>query len=166
MVDRKENWVKSKLDKLTDAEYVAVWNGYCERNGYTDGMIHPMEKFNGMMEGKTPLEIVDAVRGGHFNSNDTWFVFKEMYGDEMVSDCDARYLSELWELLDDILDNMDCDDYRTALHFDDADYRNSELETMDKSEREKFEKWYDETYDCPMYELYINDLLVEWEEYK
>ena len=159
----KRTWVKEKLDKLSDAEYVAMWNAYCEKNGYTDGVIHRMEKFNDMMGVKTPIEIADAVCGGHFNSNDDWFVHKEMYGDEIISDCDARYLSEEWDFLDDILENMDYVPYKLPLGFCDTLYRDAVLGDMEKSEREKFEKWYEEAYFCPMYELDLDYLLEEWE---
>ena len=158
----KRDWIKEQLDKLTDAEYVAVWNEYCEKNGYTDGVIHSMVEFNEMMEGKTPLEIADAVCGGHFNTNDDWFVYKVMYGDEIISDCDARYLSEEYDLLDDILDNIT----RYEHILNDAEYRNAVLKDMDDSERVPFESWFDNSYSCYMYELDLYDLLVEWQEYK
>lgn len=158
----KRDWIKEQLDKLSDTEYVKVWNEYCYENGYTDGVIHPMEEFNDMMGAKTPLEIADAVRGGNFNPNDDWLVHKEMYGDEIVSDCDARYLSEEWDLIDYILENIT--GYEHILN--DAEYRDAMLEDMDDSERVPFESWFDNTYTCYMYELDLDDLINEWQEYK
>ena len=161
-MDRR-NWVKEQLDKLSDAQYVEVWNEYCNENGYTDGIINPMEQFNDMFrDDYEPLEIADAVRGGNFNANDDWFVFKEMYGLELTSDCDARYLSEEDELIDYIVDNI-CDAEYVRM-FDDAEYREEfkSDEKFDEKTWERFENWFDETYTCYMFELDPETIIEEW----
>ena len=158
----KRDWVKEQFDKLSDAEYVRYWNKYCEENGYTDGIVLPMDMFNDIFKERTPLEIADAVRGADFNANDDWFVAKETYGWEVTSDCDARYLTEEDDFIDYVMDNISNPEY--VRFFDDAEYRDAMLEDMDEDKRKQFESWFDETYTCYMFELDLDDLFEEWRE--
>ena len=50
--------------------------------------------------------------------------------------------------------------------FPKSEYRNAVLKDMDDSERVPFESWFDNSYSCYMYELNLDELLVEWQEYK
>lgn len=153
------DWLKEQLDKLSEAEYAKLWNGYCETNNYTDDMLHPMEEFNEMFKDTAPLEIMDMGRCSHFNTNDDWFKAKQVYGWEVTSDCDPRYLTEEDDLLDYVEENADSFDF-----LDDSDYREKVSEGWDEVEWKAFEEWFDDEYGCNMFEFDIEVLLDEWEQ--
>lgn len=158
----REKWIGQWLDGLDELEYVRIWNEYCEKNNYTEEIVHPMASFNEMFSGLTPLELADIGNSAvTFNVNDNWFVAKESYGWEVTSDDDARYLTEQTELIDYIADNIGFYD------LDDADYRRQAKEEFDsESEWEEFEKWFDSEYDCSMCEFDLDELTEEWDEFK
>ena len=153
----RRDWIKEQVGNLPEHEYVKVWNDYCEANGYTDGIVRLMDDFNDMFKELTPLEIIDISRNGKFNTNDTWFVAKEMYGWEVSSDCDARYLTEEDELIDYIEENPEFYQF-----LDDDDYRTTMSEGWDPDVWRDFENWFDDEYGCQMFEIDFDTLVNDW----
>ena len=85
-----------------------------------------------------------------------------MYGSEVISDCDARYLTEEDDLLGYVVENVSF-----FLNFlDDADYRVAMSEGWIPEEWKEFEEWFDEEYTCYMVEIDFDDLVYDWKSRK
>lgn len=153
------NFIKSKLDECSESRYAEIWNNYCEQNNYPDQMLYPMEQFNTMFGGKTPLEIVDI--GKNVNTNDDWFVYNEIYSSVAKSDCDPRYLTEEEELID----WLDLNAISIGL-FTEADFREAMKEEMGEETWNEFLAWYESEYDGDMFDLDFATLVSDWEESK
>ena len=153
------DWLKEQLDKLSEAKYAELWNGYCDTNNYDEQRLHPMEEFNEMFKESTPLEIADiAASSTAFNVNDNWFVAKQSYGWEVTSDDDPRYLTEEDEILDYVEENAG--DFTDFLN--DEEYRKEVKEGFSEEAWRRFEEWFDEEYGCNMFEFDIEVLIDEW----
>lgn len=148
------NFIKSKLDEVSESRYAEIWNNYCEQNNYPDQMLYPMEQFNDMFSDKTPLEIVDI--GKNVNTNDDWFVYNEIYSPVAKSDCNPRFLTEEEELID----WLDLNATSIGL-FTEADFREAMKEEMG-DEWEEFEAWYDREYTGDMFDLDFATLVEDW----
>ena len=101
-----EERIREILEGMTADEYVQVWNDYCDKNRYTDDMVYSMTEFDYLYETFSPLEIVRAVEGNSFNSDDDYFV-TTIYG--VKSSCDPLSLTYIDGLIDDI--ERDRDDF-------------------------------------------------------
>ena len=153
------DWLKEQLDKLSEEEYAELWNKYCEANEYEEEMLHPMEEFNEFFKNCTPLELVEIGNNSGFGTvDDNWFRAKGIYGWEVETDDDPRYLTEEDDLLDWVEENAS--DFTDIL--DDTEYRKTIKEGWPEDEWAEFESWFDEEYGCYMFELDIEVLKDEW----
>ena len=49
------------LNKKQPVQLVAIWNSYCQEINDPDGEIYEMEDLNWLLEGKSPIEVLDSV---------------------------------------------------------------------------------------------------------
>lgn len=135
------------IEMLTDNE--DVFNDMCEELDSWDGFLgddryYPMDEFDELLDGRSPLEIAGLVEGCDFNSGDDYFRFT-IYGVESASEPDysSEYSAE--DVLDRAIDNcghlwFSDDDFKDIVwaldnHYDYYDY--DTLEEWDDDEDEE-----------------------------
>lgn len=129
------------IEMLT--EDTELFNSMCEELDSWDGFLgddryYPMDAFDELLYGKSPLEIAGLVEGEDFNTGDDYFRFT-IYGVESTSDVDySDYSAE--DVLDRVID--DCG----HLWFSDDDFKDI-VEALDNR--------------CDYYDY---DTLEEWED--
>lgn len=79
--------VKILEDNWSAEDLIRVWNDYCSEHCCCDDEIFYMDSFNELMDGLTPLEIVERVQYGDFRPDDDYFAYNG-YGN-IVSFCDV-----------------------------------------------------------------------------
>lgn len=154
------DWIQEQVNKLSEDKYAEFWNRYCEANGYTEDMLHPMGDFNEMFKDCTPLELVDIGKSPNFGTvNDCWFTAKNNYYWEVHSDDDPRFLTgdSEDELLDWAEENVDDIDF-----LDDEEYQQMLEDTWDEEFWRGFKEWFDETYGGKMCGYDIEVLVDEY----
>lgn len=106
------------IEMLT--EDTDLFNSMCEELDSWDGFLgddryYPMDEFDELLDGKSPLEIAGLVEGEDFNTGDDYFRFT-IYGVESTSEPDySDYSAE--DVLDRVID--DCG----HLWFSDDDFK-------------------------------------------
>lgn len=71
-----EEKIKAIIEAMDDGEKIALWNESCRECGYYDDEIYSMGDFDEIMDGYSPLDIVQKIYyGGDFNPNSAYFYF-------------------------------------------------------------------------------------------
>lgn len=71
-----EEKIKAIIEAMNDGDKIAVWNESCRECNYYDDEIYSMGEFNEIMDGYSPLDIVQKIYyGGNFNPNHDYFAF-------------------------------------------------------------------------------------------
>lgn len=158
----KRGWIEEQVCRLSDEEFVNIWNRYCDDHGTPDCQIYHMDEFNDMFKDLVPADIADMVACGKFNINDDYFVVLPSC---VRSDCDAKYLVDQEELVDDILDNIDFYDFFLS-NDDYEEFIKSEVFYDDETAFKFFMEWFHEEYieGTKIIEFDLDDILSEFQE--
>lgn len=71
-----EEKIKSIIEEMDDDDKIALWNGSCYECGYDGDEIYSMDEFDEIMEGYSPLDIVQKTYyGKNFEPSDAYFCF-------------------------------------------------------------------------------------------
>ena len=71
-----EEKIKAIIEAMDDGDKVALWNESCREFGCCDDEIYSMGEFDEIMDGYSPLDIVQKIYyGGDFNPNSAYFYF-------------------------------------------------------------------------------------------
>lgn len=71
-----EEKIKAIIEAMDDGEKIALWNESCRECGYYSDEIYSMDEFDEIMDGYSPLDIVQKIYyGGGFNPNHDYFAF-------------------------------------------------------------------------------------------
>lgn len=71
-----EEKIKAIIEEMDDGDKIALWNNACRECNYYDDEIYSMGEFDEIMDGYSPLDIVQKIYyGGNFNPNSAYFYF-------------------------------------------------------------------------------------------
>jgi hypothetical protein len=71
-----EEKIKAIIEAMDDGDKIALWNESCREFNYYDDEIYSMGEFDVIMDGYSPLDIVQKIYyGGNFNPNSAYFYF-------------------------------------------------------------------------------------------
>ena len=93
--------IREYIKNLHAYEQVDLWNEYCDAQNRSDDQIEPMEAFDDLFYGRSPLEIVRSL-DSTFNPNHAWFYF-DGWGDV----CSTNYPENEIIQQDDIAEYID-----------------------------------------------------------
>lgn len=134
------------VEILTDNE--DVFNDMCDQLDSWDGFLgddryYPMDEFDELLDGRSPLEIAQLVEGNDFNTSDDYFKFT-IYGVESAYEPDYSDCYSAEDVLDNLISSynhlwMDGNAYTMDLR--------DIVEALDNG-----------------YEYYDDDTLEEWED--
>lgn len=119
-----EEKIKAIIEAMDNGDKIALWNEACRKCGYSDDEIFYVQDFDEIMEGYSPLDIVQKIYyGGNFDPNDTYFCFTG-YANLVSIDCPDAEKSpfDIDELVDRIVRNENafgCDEIAAALNGED-----------------------------------------------
>lgn len=114
--------IKEFLTDLNDAEMLAIYREYADRNYYES--VYDMEEFDEIMSNATPTEIARKIYYGEFNPNDNYFIF------------DGNCNLESADYLDELIDYNDIAQY---IYDNDEDFDNNDLRDFLDNEEEQEE---------------------------
>lgn len=115
------------LDKLPDDEAVTVWNAYCQEIDDPDGEIYEMDDLNWLLEGKSPIEVLDSVSADFDNRNSNYIKIDNM---------------GYWNNVEDVADEIDTNEIARYCVENDVDLDNEEIrEVLDSDADEVFTAW-------------------------
>lgn len=71
-----EEKIKAIIEAMDNGDKIALWNESCRECNYYDDEIYSMGEFDEIMDGYSPLDIVQKIYyGGGFNPNSSYFYF-------------------------------------------------------------------------------------------
>ena len=71
-----EEKIKAIIEGMDSCDKIALWNEACRECNYYDDEIYSMGEFDEIMDGYSPLDIVQKIYyGGNFNPNSAYFYF-------------------------------------------------------------------------------------------
>ena len=67
---------RKNFQKLPKDKQIEIFNDFCDKNGYENSKIYPMEKFDEVFSDTSPSEMWDIIFGGYdrIDENDDYFV--------------------------------------------------------------------------------------------
>ena len=71
----KKQKIVDYINDMNEAEMVELHNSYCDAANCMDGYIYSTEELNEVLEGRTPVDILQRAFYGRFNPNDAFFWF-------------------------------------------------------------------------------------------
>lgn len=63
------------INSMNDEEVIELHNSYCEAAGYEDDRVYSMWDLDGLLEGRTPVDILCMSFHGRFNPHHEFFWF-------------------------------------------------------------------------------------------
>jgi len=108
--------IKETIENMGVDDIVVLHNNYCEDCNYMDDYIYSMEDLDELLNGHTPLEVLDAV-AADFNSNDT-YIQGGVYGFKSFSyDTEGFiYPSDIAHYIDENETDLDSDEIADILN--------------------------------------------------
>ena len=106
----KKQKIVDYINSMGDDEKIALHNSYCDAANYMDDYIYSTEELNEVLEGQTPVDILQRAFYGRFNPNDAFFWFDGYANLESASWADelpifASDIADYILLNEDSLDN-------------------------------------------------------------
>nr|DAF99058.1 MAG TPA: hypothetical protein [Siphoviridae sp. ctDmR33] len=127
-----EEKIKAIIEAMDDGDKIALWNEACRECGYSDDEIFYMQDFDEMMEGYSPLDIVQKTYyGKNFEPGDVYFCFDgyaNLASFDFADDEGSPFYID--DLVDRIVRNENafgCDEIAAALNGDEDEDEETEV---------------------------------------